>query len=217
MFLHLLFPNRCIECSRIISAEELVCELCFRKINFTHHYFGRDNQLKQECKLLFPIENAFALMQFEKESLSRKIVHSLKYGNREKAGKILANWTKERISFEQERPDLITTVPLHPKKLRERGYNQLHLFADTLFTHFRIPSDHQLLRRNLYKKAQAKKSKSERVVTENLFSLNKEISGKHVLIIDDVFTTGNTMSSVAWEILKNSGNRVSILVIALDE
>lgn len=217
MFLNLLFPNRCIECSKIISAEDLVCELCFRKINFTHHQFGGENQLKQECKLLFPIENAFALMQFEKESLSRKIVHSLKYGNREKVGKILADWTKERISFGQERPDLITTVPLHPKKLKERGYNQLHLFADVLSQNFKIPCDHQLLRRNLYKKAQAKKSKSERVVTDDLFSVRKAISGKHILIIDDVFTTGNTMSSVAWEILKNSGNRVSILVIALDE
>lgn len=120
MLLNLLFPNRCMECGKIISADELVCELCFDQINFTHHEFGENNLLKERCKLLFPVENAFALMQFEKESLSRRIVHSLKYGNREKVGKILANWTSERIDLTKDKPDLITTVPLHPKKLKRK-------------------------------------------------------------------------------------------------
>ena len=216
MILDLLFPNRCLQCNRIISAEELVCEICFNQINFTHHQFGEGNFLKENCQLLFPVENAFALMQFEKESLSRKIVHQLKYGNREKVGKILAKWVSEKIDFGGDKPDLLTTVPLHPKKLRERGYNQLHLFGNELAEKFQIPCDHQLLKRNFYKKAQATKSKTERTETEKLFSLNKEISGKHILIIDDVFTTGNTMSSVAWEILKGGNNKVSVLVMAMD-
>ena len=216
MLLNLLFPNRCIECGKIISADELVCELCFDQINFTHHEFGENNLLKERCKLLFPVENAFALMQFEKESLSRRIVHSLKYGNREKVGKILANWTSDRIDLTKDKPDLITTVPLHPKKLKERGYNQLHLFADTLQEKFKVPCNHELLQRNSYKKAQAKKSKKDRTGTEHLFCLKEEISNAQVLIIDDVFTTGNTMSSVAWEILKSGNNKVSVLVMAMD-
>ena len=216
MILDLLFPNRCLQCNRIISAEELVCEMCFGQINFTHHQFGDGNLLKENCQLLFPVEDAFALMQFEKESLSRKIVHQLKYGNREKVGKILAKLVSEKIDFGSDKPDLMTTVPLHPKKLRERGYNQLHLFGNKLAEKFQIPCDHQLLKRNFYKKAQATKSKTERTETEKLFSLNKEISGKHILIIDDVFTTGNTMSSVAWEILKTGNNKVSVLVMAMD-
>ena len=84
----------------MISAEELVCEICFEKIHFTHDDFNDNNLLKERCKLLFPVENAFALMQFDKESLSQKIIHNLKYGSREKIGKILAEWTSERISFE---------------------------------------------------------------------------------------------------------------------
>ena len=216
MLLNLLFPNRCMECGKIISADELVCELCFDQINFTHHEFGENNLLKERCKLLFPVENAFALMQFEKESLSRRIVHSLKYGNREKVGKILANWTSERIDLTKDKPDLITTVPLHPKKLKERGYNQLHLFTETLSKKLDIPFDHQVIKRNFYRKAQAQKDKSHRAETENLFSLTQEISDIHVLLIDDVFTTGNTMSSVAWEILKAGNNKVSVLVMAVD-
>lgn len=216
MLLDLFFPNRCLECSRIISGEEVVCEICLEQVNFTHWKFTSENILKQRCSLLFPLENADALMQFEEESLSRKIVHSLKYSGREKLGKILAEWTSERLGFADDKPDLIVTVPLHPKKQKERGYNQLHLFADVISKNFEIPVDHDILKRNFYKKAQALKDKAHRTETENLFSLNKNIENKHVLIIDDVFTTGNTMSSVAWEILKSGNNKVSVLVMAVD-
>ena len=186
------------------------------QILFTHHDFSESNLLKERCSLLFPLENAFALMQFEEESLSRKIVHQLKYGSREKTGKILAEWTGERIHFDDNKPDLMVSVPLHPKKLKERGYNQLHLFTETLSKKLEIPFDHQLIRRNFYQKAQAQKDKSHRAETENLFSVTEEISDTHVLLIDDVFTTGNTMSSVAWEILKAGNNKVSVLVMAVD-
>ena len=216
MILNLLFPNRCLECSKIISADELVCGICMDQILFTHHDFPESNLLKERCSLLFPLENAFALMQFEEESLSRKIVHQLKYGSREKTGKILAEWTGERMNFDENKPDLMVSVPLHPKKLKERGYNQLHLFTETLSKKLEIPFDHQLIRRNFYQKAQAQKDKSHRAETENLFSVTQEISDKHVLLIDDVFTTGNTMSSVAWEILKAGNNKVSVLVMAVD-
>ena len=216
MLLDFLFPNRCLNCNRIIDATEIVCEPCFDHIHFTHHRFEQENPLKQKCSLLFPVENAFALMQFEEESLSRKIVHQLKYKNREMVGKVLAEWTAERIIFNHNLPDLLVTVPLHPRKQRERGYNQLHLFADTLSKHFGIPADHHLIKRNQYKKAQALKDKAHRTETEHLFSIQNPINNQHVMIIDDVFTTGNTMSSVAWEIMKSGNNKISVLVMAVD-
>lgn len=217
MFLvDLLFPNRCLECSRIIHHDEVVCGMCFDQIHFTHHHFSESNLLLEKCKLLFPVENAFALMQFEDENTSQKIIHQLKYGKREKIGKILANWVFERIDLKDLQPDLLVTVPLHPRKLKERGYNQLHLFADTLSEKLKIPCDHVLIKRNFYIKAQAKKNRDQRSFAENLFSIAKNISGKHILVIDDVFTTGNTMSAVAWEVLKNPGNKVSVLVMAVD-
>lgn len=216
MLLDLLFPNRCLECNRITPGEEVICEICFDQVNFTHWEFEADNLLKQRCNLLFPTENAFALMQFEEESLSRKIVHALKYGNRENVGKKLGEWTSERLDFGNDKPDLIVTVPLHSRKQQERGYNQLHLFADEISRMFEIPVDHEVLKRNFYKKAQALKDKSQRSQTENLFSINKTVENKHVLFIDDVFTTGNTMASVAWEILKSGNNKVSVLVMAVD-
>lgn len=212
----LLFPNRCLNCNRIISAEELVCALCFDQIHFTHYKYGSNNLLREKCSLLFPVENAYALMQFEEDSLSREIVHQLKYGHREKIGKALAEWVTERLDFGNCKPDLLVTVPLHPKKLRKRGYNQLHLFAETLSRKYGIDCDHQLLKRTTNRTAQAKKDRIHRAETDRLFTCTQKISEQHILLIDDVFTTGNTMSSVAWEILKSGQNRISVLVIAED-
>lgn len=216
MILDIFFPNRCLDCNRIIDSELLVCNFCLEQIHFTHYNYFEDNFVKEKCKLLFPIENTYALMQFEKENLSRKIVHELKYKNREKIGKILADWTNERLNFQNEKPDLLVSVPLHPKKLKERGYNQLHLFTETLSEFYQIPFDHDLIKRNHYSKAQALKDKQHRLETGNTFSITKNISGKHILLIDDVFTTGNTLASIAWEILKSGDNKVSVLVMAVD-
>lgn len=216
-FLDFFFPNRCLHCSRIINGNEVVCELCYSRINFTHYQFDDKNELSQTAKTLFPIEKSFALFIFEKDSLSRKIVHELKYKRRQKIGKTLANWTTERLEFDNNKPDLIVTVPLHPKKQKERGYNQLHLFADTISEFYKIPCNHNLLKRNKSTKAQALKNKLKRAQTENLFSVTENVENKHILLVDDVYTTGNTISTIAWEILKSGkNNKISLLIIAMD-
>lgn len=217
MILDLFFPNRCLNCNRIIDGNLIVCTICFEQIHFTHNNYFDGNFIKQKCKLLFPVENAFALMHFSQENLSRKIIHELKYKSREKIGKTLSEWTTEQLDFNNNKPDLLVSVPLHPKKLKERGYNQLHLFTENLSEFYNIPFDHDFIKRNHYSKAQALKDKQHRIETTNPFSITKNVSGKHILLIDDVFTTGNTLASIAWEILKAGDNKVSVLVMAIDE
>lgn len=216
MLLDLLLPNRCLHCNRIIPAAMPVCEACEAQIHYTHWNFDGKNPLAQKCRMLFPTEKAFALMHFGKEGLSRELIHSLKYRQREILGKMLAERVAERIVFDDDKPQLIASVPLHPKKLRQRGYNQLHLFADALSEKWEIPHDRNLLKRNIHKKSQATSKFDERFKTQNLFSLTKTIENQHIMIVDDVFTTGNTMASIAWEFLKSEGNRVSVLVMAMD-
>jgi competence protein ComFC len=216
MIADLLFPNRCIACNRIIDAQLLTCPLCMEQIHFTHTGYFDDSFMKQKCRLLFPVENAFALMNFEKENVSRRIIHDLKYRSREKVGSILAGWTTERLNFQNSPPDLLVPVPLHPKKLKERGYNQLHLFTESLSAFYGIPFNHELIKRNHYSKAQALKDKRHRLETKNTFSIAHPVSGKHILLIDDVFTTGNTLATIAWEILGAGKNKVSVLVMAVD-
>ena len=214
MFLDVLFPNRCLECDEIISKNEIVCVKCLDKIHFTHWDFG-ENLLKQKAQFLFPVENAFSLMFFDKKGLSRKILHQLKYRNQERVGGILADWVAERMEI-TEKPDLLINIPLHPKKLKERGYNQLHLFTEKLAEYYEIPFRHDLLQRESYHKAQAQKNKADRGETKYQFSLSEIVENKHVLLIDDIYTTGNTMSAAAWEILKYKGNKLSILVMAME-
>ncbi|CAA7194093.1 ComF family protein [Chryseobacterium potabilaquae] len=215
MILDLLFPNRCIHCNRIIEGDLLICNLCFDQIHFTHFDYFEENPLKEKCKLLFPVQNTYALMHFEKENISRKIIHELKYRNREKVGKVIGEWVNERLDFRDNKPDILASVPLHPKKLKERNYNQLHLFTETLSQFHHIPFDHTLIKRNEYSKAQALQDKKNRLENQNLFSITKDTSGKHILLIDDVFTTGNTLTTIAWELL-NQDNKISILVMAMD-
>lgn len=217
MILDLLFPNRCIHCNRIIDSDLLVCGLCFSQIHFAHYEYGENNPVREKCSLLFPVENAYALMLFEQKGLSRKIIHELKYRNREKTGKVLAEWTQKHLDFKEKRPDLMVSVPLHPRKLKERGYNQLHLFTEMLSEFYQIPFSHELLKRNHYSKAQALKDKKHRQEGTSTFSVTRPVTGKHILLIDDVFTTGSTVSSIAWEILKTGDNKVSVLVMAMDE
>ena len=214
MFLDILFPNRCLECDEIISKNEIVCVKCLDKIHFTHWDFG-ENLLKQKAQFLFPVENAFSLMFFDKKGLSREILHQLKYRNQERVGGILADWVTERMEI-TEKPDLLINIPLHPKKLKERGYNQLHLFTEKLAEYYEIPFRHDLLQRESYHKAQAQKNKADRGETKYQFSLSEIVENKHVLLIDDIYTTGNTMSAAAWEILKHKGNKLSILVMAME-
>ncbi|WP_419870013.1 ComF family protein [Chryseobacterium sp. CT-SW4] len=216
MILDILFPNRCIHCNRIIDDEPVICSLCFSQIHFTHFQYSKPNILSEKCSLLFPVENAYSLIHFEETGVSRKLIHELKYKSREKIGKILAEWTTERLDFNLEKPDIMISVPLHPKKLRERGYNQLHLFTETLSEFYQIPFDHDALKRNHYSKAQALKNKELRLETQNTFSVTKDISGKHILLTDDVFTTGNTLASISWELLRKGNNKVSVLVMAMD-
>lgn len=215
-FLDILLPNRCTRCNFIIGAEEVICEACFDKINFTHWSWTVENELSERCRLLFPVKNAWGLMVFEEKGLSREIIHDLKYRQREKVGKFLAECCAERLSFDKDKPHMIVPVPLHPRKLRERGYNQLDIFSKTLSARFKIPYEPRMLKRNFYKSAQALKDKEHRASTSGLFSLTKPITDAHVLIVDDVFTTGNTMAAAAWEFLQKGNNSVSVVVMAVD-
>lgn len=215
MLLDLIFPTRCLSCDTIIPSHSILCENCEEQLSYTHFKFDSENILTQKAKLLFPVEKAFALFYFKDENLAQKLIHGLKYGNQQFIGKHLAQWIHDRIKLDEI--DEIISVPLHEKKLKQRGYNQLTLFGNTLSKLYNIPVNHQFLKRNSHDKAQAQKDKTHREETKSVFSSQSSQDSKHILLIDDVFTTGNTLSSIAWEILsKNPNYRISILVIAID-
>lgn len=217
MLADLIFPNRCLHCNTIISKNDLICLLCEDQLSFSGMDFYNNNILQERTQLLFPCEHSYTLLLFEKQGLSQKIIHLLKYGHKESVGKILAQWTADHLTLRDPKPDLIVSVPLHPKKLKKRGYNQLHLFGDQLSKHYNIPINHHFLTRNYHTPEQARKDKIHRNETASIFSVTENIDAAHILLIDDVYTTGNTLSNIAWEILKsNPQHKISVLVMAMD-
>lgn len=215
LILNSIFPNRCLGCNSIIPPTKVVCELCFSQIHFTHYNFTDNHFFKNKCQLLFPTEHAFALMKFNENTISREIIHHLKYKGREKLGHNIAEWTIKKLNFKNKIPDIIVDVPLHRYKLKKRGYNQLHLFTEELSKHYNIPYNHDIFKRNINSKAQALKNKLGRQKNKNLFSLHQKITNQHILLVDDVFTTGSTISNLAWQLI-HQGNKVSVLVMAID-
>jgi len=139
MPIDLIFPNRCLHCNRIIRKSDLICWSCENQVSFSSFDFYGTNILQERTKLLFPCENSYALLTFQKDGLSQKILHLLKYGYKESIGKNLAQWTIQRLVLLDPQPDIIVSVPLHPKKQKKRGYNQLHLFCNELSQHYNIP------------------------------------------------------------------------------
>ncbi|KUG13598.1 phosphoribosyltransferase [Elizabethkingia sp. HvH-WGS333] len=214
-FTDILFPNRCLQCNHIIGGKDIICEECYDQVDFIHWESLPETPLQQRLSSLFPIENSYALMNFEKEGLSRKLIHNLKYANREIIGDTLARWTAEKINL-KSKPDILINIPLHIKKLKKRGYNQLHRFTEILSKEWNIPYNHHYLKRTAYSTAQARKKLIHRKENLNIFTVPNPVENIHFLLIDDVCTTGSTLASCAWEILKTPGNKLSVLVMAID-
>ena len=100
----MFFPRRCVGCSQMIESDKAVCDACLMNIRFSYDDFGTKSELWAKCNLLFPLENAFALMIFDEVGLGRELIHQLKYDGIESIGKIFADWTAQRLNSEKTNP-----------------------------------------------------------------------------------------------------------------
>ncbi|WP_216616649.1 ComF family protein [Marinifilum caeruleilacunae] len=165
------------------------------------------------------IEQATSYFTFSKGSKFQKLIHKLKYHKRTdigiEMGKLLAYQLKESDFLLDI--DVIIPVPLHPKKEKMRGYNQAVLIVKGMNEILDIDSDTANLYRSVYTQSQTSKSKMERWENvDNIFRLHdpSKLEGKHVLLIDDVVTTGSTLEACAQAILNTKGSKVSIATLA---
>ena len=217
MWRDVLFPNRCVGCSIITARGNSICESCRNGLAFTHHQFGQSNEFWQKCSLLFEVKDAAALLQYRKAELTQRLLHALKYKGLENVGKELAELALDRLNWDDIQPDVLVTIPLHPKKQQLRGYNQLHLFADTLGKNLGVEVCHDALRKPNPSREQALKNKLRREKDTARFLPGKAINQRNILLIDDVFTTGNTMASAVYALANEPDAQISVLVMAMDE
>lgn len=154
---------------------------------------------------------------FQKDTAIQELLHQLKYGGNEAIGLLLGEiYGKELSKYFNDEWDLITTVPIHYKKQRKRGYNQSDLIAEGMSLALNIPFE-PLIKKTVNKKSQTKKRRIERFDNvESTFQLidpNKNIESRRILLVDDVVTTGATLQSSSQPLIK-AGAEISIATIS---
>jgi ComF family protein len=220
-FISLIFPRLCYACgNHLLRNEKLICTQCFISIPRTNYHLTVDNPVEQLFWGRCQICKAAAFSFYNKESRIRKLIHNLKYkGIREvgyELGRIYGHSLK--TSGFTENMDLIIPVPLHPSKLRKRGFNQSEYIsmglADATGLHLELKS---LIRINL-SETQTNKSRYERWMNvEGIFAVteSEKLKGKHILLVDDVITTGSTLEACAIELLKIDDVKVSVAALGV--
>lgn len=219
--LNLFFPPICVGCKSLLSANEtILCTNCRHEIPLTNHHLLRENEAFKKFYGRIDIEHASALFYFHKKGIVQELIHNLKYRGHEEIGTLIANWYLEDLKNIKSlaTADAIIPVPLHPKKLKSRGYNQVTNFGKTLAEGLNIPFDDSILIRTQHTQTQSKKTLLGRTENiENLFDVHftdKEHQ-KHFIVIDDIITTGATLEACCRALQKIPGIKISIVCMAM--
>ena len=220
--LNILYPRLCINCHTVLhETEEHLCHRCLSGLEFTGFDYQHNNPLYDRLSAIVNIERATALFLFDKSGIIQSLIHKLKYNNQPEIGDFFAEKATDYLSAPGFFTDVdyIVPVPLHPKKLRQRGYNQMTVFGKNLEKQFGVPYTEKILLRKIYTETQTKKNVLERRENvSNAFGIAEaeKYVGKHFVIIDDVITTGATIEACAETILNNiAGAKVSILSLSM--
>ncbi|MEZ5056543.1 MAG: phosphoribosyltransferase family protein [Saprospiraceae bacterium] len=220
-FLHLFFPNVCIACHENHPLEnQYLCVGCNFRLPRTDFHFHKENPFTERFWGRFPLVYGASMLYFKKRGLTRILISNLKYKGQKEIGNRLGETYGRTLKASPYFNDMdaIIPVPLHFKKEQKRGYNQSAAFGDGLSVGLEIPQWLDVLKRKRHSETQTRKGTIERLQNvETIFEIIKpeKIEGKHLLLVDDVLTTGATLESCALELLKVEGVKISIVTIAI--
>jgi len=220
---NVIYPKLCAACQEALNKHEKVfCLKCQLSLPKTDHVLYVDNPVAKKFWGKVPIERALAMYNFHKTSRLQEVMHALKYKGRKDVGLRLGNLMGYHLLQYQvfKDVDYITAVPLHHDKMVKRGYNQSGIIAEGLGEVLNINYDGDILQRTLFTETQTKKSRLERWDNvKDIFEVKKPelIIDKHILLIDDVITTGSTLEACAVKLIQYPGVTVSIAAVAFAE
>jgi competence protein ComFC len=220
---YLFYPSICSNCSeQLLQNENVICTFCRHDLPLTNFTSYTKNKVSAIFFGRVTIEKAYSLLLFRKEGITKNLIHDLKYRGNEGVGIFFGNWLGEILMKNKEfsTVDLIVPVPIHLKKKKIRGYNQVTKFGERLSTYLNIPFIEDVLVRQSSTKTQTLKARFERfndLETKFLVNNTTQFKGKHLLIIDDVITTGATLEACASALLKTPNIKISILTMAYTE
>lgn len=216
----LFFPELCAACGRnLFRNERVICTNCMYHLPLTNFHADPLNKMARQLWGRFPFVQADAFVYFRKGSRVQNMMHQLKYNKRTDVGVRMGELYAYELmrSMNWKKADLIIPIPLHPSKLKKRGYNQSESIANGMAQVLDIPVSRSNLIRIENTETQTRKSRFARY--ENLkgaFSVrdNSEFIHKHILLIDDVMTTGATLEACSMELIKIEGLKISISTLA---
>lgn len=220
--INLFLPNRCIICGErlSVSSEYICCLPCtvdFPKTKF----WAEDNKMTSAFRELTGDNRCFAtsLFYYKEDSPFRAITHSLKYEYGLKTGRYYSELLAQEILHDWvfQDLDLIIPVPIHAFRRFTRGYNQSEVIAKTLGSELEVKTDNRVIKRSRYTKTQTKLSGSDKQSNvSGAFKALKKVDAKHILLVDDVYTSGSTLAE-CYKVLRectDTDTKISIATLA---
>lgn len=218
---NILLPRVCFGCNaQLFRGERILCAVCRHDLPLTDHNYLEENAVDRIFYGRIPIKKAASFVFFTKSGLVKNLLHWLKYKNQEQIGSFFGEWCGALLTEngQLKNVDVVVPVPLHPKKLKKRGYNQVSLFAQTIAEQIGATYCDDWLIKTKNIKTQTKKGRQSRwESSKDAFELNasNRRNFSHVLLVDDVITTGATIESCAKTLLQQKNTEVSVLSMAI--
>lgn len=218
--LDLFYPNLCLACSaNLVDREEFLCVFCRHKLPLTNYHLLPENPFTERFWGRLPLKAGASLYHFTKGGRVQQLIHQLKYHHQPEVGYQLGLIHGRQIKDGPQFAglDLIVPVPLHPRRQHQRGYNQSDHYARGLAEAIGIEWSARLLQKNAHTATQTRKSRLERFDNVGeVFHLPRPdaLSGKHLLLVDDVITTGATLEACGQVLLRAEGVQLSMATIA---
>jgi ComF family protein len=219
--LDLFFPKVCFACNLLLGDNEsYVCTSCRHTLPVTNYHLDADQTVIKTFYGRAKVEHATALLRFEKKGITQQLMHNLKYKGHEDVGVFLGKWlgAELRTVNEYQAIDAVIPVPLHKKKLKKRGYNQVAKFAEEIANQLDIDYIDDVLIKVSNVSSQVNKKRFNRWTNnEEFFTIqkNEKISNKHILLVDDIITTGATMEACIAVLHKANNVKVSVASMAI--
>ena len=221
--LGIFYPKTCSTCAKVLTKyEEILCFSC--KLNLPLTKFSEFDNNETE-KIFFGrvrIEAATSLLHYNKKGNVQRLIHQLKYKKQQQIGVLFGELLGDELLLSDrfETIDCIIPVPLHPAKLKIRGYNQVNMFGQTLSRKLEIPFYVDILKGKALNKTQTDKNRFDRLnnLEENFELTNKKfLENKHILLIDDVVTTGATLEACCIQLSRTKNIKISIATMAITD
>lgn len=219
--INLFYPKDCKICGTVlVKNENILCLNCIHELPITNYSWDNENPVKKVFYGRAEIENATSLLIFNKKGAVQKLIHQLKYKGQKEISPFLGKWMGKELSQSpnHEIVDAVIPVPLHKKKLRARGFNQVEGFGKEIATELNIPYLDDVLLKTSLSSSQTLKGRLARWgEIEETFVLSKSesIAGKHILLVDDLITTGATLEACAHVLQQVKNVRISIATMAI--